>query len=164
MKLCRGCERILDESAFTRNSRAADGLEWRCRDCKRDEARRYYLSDKGRQKKRAWAESHKDEMNARRTRQRHERFGKRYGDNPVKVRARILIGKAVRRKYMVAPNGNHWWDRWEFHHPDHTRPYYGVWILKQDHDLIEHGLKECPPCADYTEDVKRKLLGDWGLE
>lgn len=36
MKRCGACDQVKDESEFSRNSRARDGLDYRCRTCKYD--------------------------------------------------------------------------------------------------------------------------------
>jgi hypothetical protein len=158
-KTCTKCGEILPSTDFTRNSRAPDGLEWNCKACLLEQRRKYYLSDVGRERKRAWHDANRDKMNERRRALRELRFG----SDPQKIRARGLVGNAVRRGYMSPPNKHHWKNRWEFHHVDYSRPYYGVWVRKSDHDAIDHGFKPCPQCNDYSEQVRLAVLKDWGL-
>lgn len=84
---------------------------------------------------------------------------------PEKVKARILLGEAVRMGFIRRPGeSRNWHNKFEFHHPDHSRPYYGVWLTPKDHRLVDLGRKDCPPCVDYADYVKSMLLKKWGLE
>ncbi len=160
MKLCRGCHRVLDESEFTVNRRAPDGLDWRCRLCKREQALRYLQSERGQQTRQAYYDKHKSDGLERRRERRKE-----YAEaNQEEVRCRWLLGNAIRRGYIQRPNGGrNWRNNWEFHHPDHSRPYFGVWVSPSEHRLIDMGKAPCPPCADYTAQVRERVLADWGL-
>jgi hypothetical protein len=127
------------------------------------EAARYFQSEKGKATKRRWAEDHKDEVRAHRRRQLATGA---YAVDPEHQRARMLIRNAVRRGLIAKPEGtksNPWFQRWEFHHPDHTRPYYGVWLLNSDHKKVEKGLMECPPCTDYSDAIRTAILREWDL-
>ncbi|MFA6046914.1 MAG: hypothetical protein WC718_18165 [Phycisphaerales bacterium] len=62
------------------------------------------------------------------------------------------------------PGDRRWYKTYEFHHPNYSRPYYGCFVRKTEHEAIEHGLLECPPCTDYTEIVRAKVLVEWGLK
>lgn len=160
MKFCRGCQRSLPESDFSRNNRSSDALDWRCRRCKAQQQQQYIHSDKGRITRQAYYAANKGSHTDRK-RQRRKQYSE---ENPEKVRARWLLGNAVRRGYIDKPtNDRHWYNNWEFHHPDHSKPYYGVWVSPSDNRLIDLGKKLCPPCTDYTERVREKLLSDWGL-
>ncbi len=160
MKLCRGCGKTLDESCFTKCSRAPDGLDWRCRDCKQEQVQRYTHSKKGKATRKRYYEKHKGEHSGRRRELR-----KQYAEaHPQEIRARWLLGNAIRRGYIDRPGpGRNWQNQWEFHHPDHKRPYYGAWIAPPEHRLIDLGQRECPECTDYTEQVRARVLADWGL-
>jgi len=160
MKLCRGCGRTLDESEFTKNKRSPDGLDWRCRNCKREHSRKYIYSEKGIETRQKYYEQHKsDHMEYKKTKRNI------YAEqNPEKVRARWLLGNAVRKGYIPKPeNSRTWHNHWEFHHPDHSRPFYGVWLTPSEHRLMELGQIPCPECVDYTEIVRQRVLADWGL-
>ena len=60
---------------------------------------------------------------------------------------------AVKRGWIKRPGGN-----LVFHHPEYSRPYYGVWITQADHMLIHAGLIECPTCVDYEEYVNEQRI------
>jgi hypothetical protein len=161
MKFCRGCNQSLDESFFTKCSRAPDRLDWRCRQCKQRHTEKYLDTEKARATRRAWAQKNRAKVSER----KRERRAEYAAQNPERVRAQQLVGNAVRRGFMPKPEEKpDWWNRWEFHHPDTSRPYYGVWLNPSDHRLVENGKKSCPPCTDHTEDVRRCLLTAWGLE
>jgi hypothetical protein len=160
-KRCTGCERVLFKLNFTKNKKSPDGLEWNCKSCKAKQIAIYTNSEKGKAKRREYYEQ---------TKQRwfdlkREKRATKAEENPIKSRARQLIGNAVRRGYIPKPEfGEDWYNRWEFHHPDHSRPYYGVWLRTPDHRNVELGNMECPLCTDYSEIVMKNLLEDWGLK
>jgi hypothetical protein len=159
-KWCGGCEQSLPVSDFGKNRRAPDGLNWRCLQCARAQSRRYIHSDRGQQTRRIYADRTR-QVQAAAKRRRRAAYAVR---NPEKVKARELAGNAVRRGYMSPPKPDrNWHNQWEFHHPDHSRPYYGVWVTTMDHSAIERGIMECPPCVDYSAHVRQRLLEDWGL-
>jgi hypothetical protein len=159
-KYCNGCKQWKPKMYFPRNKRSKDGFDWRCKDCKREQARKYIRSERGRETRRRYYQLHKPEY----TESKRQKRAEYAAENPEKMRARHLVGNAVRRGYIDKPeNDRNWHNRWEFHHPDHTRPYYGVWVSPSEHRLIENGEMECPPCTDYTEQVYRRLMEDWGL-
>lgn len=160
MKLCRTCSRQLPETEFTKNKRSPDGLEWKCRECKRVEIRRYLQSERGKQARRKYYEAHKsDHMEYKRKRSAEYKIV-----NPEKVRARWLLGNAVRHGFIPRPEASrNWQNNWEFHHPDHKRPYYGVWVTPPDHRLIDLGKKECPPCKDWISEVRNGVMREWKL-
>lgn len=43
-----------------------------------------------------------------------------------------------------------------FHHPDYSRPYYGVWLTHEKHMNIHAGNAKCPPCRDYSRAVEKR--------
>lgn len=95
-------------------------------------------------------------------REARKRYAAKY---PEKVRARLLVGDAIRMGFIKPlEESRNWHNHFEFHHPDHSRPYYGVWLSRKDHTAVERGRKECPPCVDYSDYVKLALLKKWGLE
>lgn len=160
VKLCKGCGIYKPTEFFGKNSRSKDGLDWRCKKCKAETARAYIHSEKGERARRAYYENHKsDHMEYKKEKR------KIYAEqNPEKVRCRLLLGNAIRKGYIPKPeNSRHWYNHWEFHHPDHNRPYYGVWLSPGKHRLVDMGKEECPPCADYTDTVMQYVLRDWGL-
>lgn len=159
-KRCNGCQRLLFTANFTKNKRSPDGLEWHCKECKAKDASKYIKSEKGKEKRRDYYEKTKERWFDLK-REKRASYAK---DNPEKIRARQLIGNAVRRGYIPKPEESRdWYNRWEFHHPDYNRPYYGVWLTTSDHRNVEYGNMECPPCTDCSEIVKKNLLTDWGL-
>jgi hypothetical protein len=121
----------------------------------------YHRSEKGRAKRREYYERTKDRQRELKKAHRHMRKKA----DPAKVRARQLVGNAVRAGYLPRPDAidRNWRNRWEFHHPDYTRPYCGVWLTFQDHRAMECGERECPPCTDWTETVAAAVRRDWGL-
>jgi hypothetical protein len=160
MKLCRGCDRDLPESEFTKNSRAKDGLSWRCRECASKQSLKYVKSDKGKAARRQYYEKTKHKA-ADRKRERRHAYAK---DNPEKVRARSLFGKAVRHGFISRPDTEpDWYNRWEFHHPDHSRPFFGTWVNPSEHRQIDAGSAPCPDCTDYSPDVLNGVLIEWGF-
>lgn len=120
----------------------------------------YHRTERGKAKMKAYREAHRKEHVAYKKKQRTD-WTKKY---PEKVRARLLVGDAVRYKLMEKPEEGEWRNRWEFHHPDHLRPYYGVWLRRRDHSKVEAGKSPCPPCTDYTDIVRNGVLKKWGLE
>jgi hypothetical protein len=120
----------------------------------------YHLTERGRATRRAYALRHREKENADRRRKRTEYANR----NPQKVRARWLVGNAVRKGYLTPPETDrNWHNRWEFHHPDHSRPFYGVWLSPSEHRLVDMGHIPCPLCVDYTEHVRQCVLLEWGL-
>jgi hypothetical protein len=127
---------------------------------KRTQRQAYIHSEQGKAIRRAYAERTRERWAAR----KRERRAKYAEANPQKVRARLLIGNAVRRGYMEAPSDErNWHNQWEFHHPDHARPYYGVWMRMNYYKAMHRGALECPPCIDYTSRVWARLHDEWGL-
>ena len=160
-KQCTKCKRVLPLTEFGKNKKSRDGLQWNCRKCISEQAKKYIHSPKGKETKRRYFEKTKDRWREWKKDQRRKHAEK----YPEKIRARHLIGNAVRRGYIPKPEESEdWYNRWEFHHPDYSRPYYGVWLRIPDHRKVDLGIMPCPPCTDYTEIVKAKLLVDWGLE
>lgn len=160
-KRCTGCDRLLFKQNFTKNKKAADGLEWRCKSCKSKGSSKYINSEKGRVTRFKYYEKTKSRWFER----KREKRAVYAEENPEKIKVRQLIGNAVRRGYIPKPdNTRNWHNRWEFHHPDYTRPYYGVWLTTSDHRNVENGNMECPECTDYSEIVKKNLLKDWGFD
>jgi hypothetical protein len=160
-KRCTGCERVLFINSFTKNRKSPDGFEWRCKDCKSKESSKYINSDKGRASRRSYYEKTK----SRWFDLKREKRAAYAEENPEKIRARQLIANSVRRGYIPKPEqGENWFNRWEFHHPDHSRPYFGVWLRTPDHRNVELGNMECPPCTDYSEIIMKNLLEDWGFK
>lgn len=50
----------------------------------------------------------------------------------------------------------------EFHHPDYSRPYYGCWVTRKEHNAIHRGTMPCPPCTDHdTPEFREKLHAIW---
>jgi hypothetical protein len=64
--------------------------------------------------------------------------------------ARDKIRRCVQRGWIPKPIGT------EFHHPDYSRPYWGVWLSPRTHDNVHAGTIPCPTCFDYTDDVETK--------
>lgn len=160
LKYCRGCGKNQPIYQFTKNKRSPDGRDWRCKSCKAGLLKKYIHSDKGKETRRRYYERTKTRWMELK-REKRTIYAK---DNPEKVRARQLIGNAVRRGYIPKPEDSRdWYNRWEFHHPDYSRPYYGVWLLTPDHRNVEYGNMECPACTDYSDVVRKNLLKDWGL-
>jgi hypothetical protein len=121
---------------------------------------KYVRSDKGQETRRRYYEKTKQKDHERK-RARRAIYAQ---EHPDKVRARSLFGKAIKHGFIKRPDDKpNWHNRWEFHHPDHTRPYYGVWVNPSEHRRIDAGQVECPRCHDYTQDVLRLLLDEWGL-
>jgi hypothetical protein len=119
----------------------------------------YHLTEKGKATRRAYYEKTK-----------HKHFEQKrikrkiYANNhPEKVRCRHLLGNAVRRGYIPKPEQDEWSNTMDFHHPDHSRPYYGVWLTRSEHRLVDLGKTPCPPCSDYTDAVVEGLSKDWGI-
>jgi hypothetical protein len=160
MKLCRTCGRTLPLSEFHKNSRSPDGLNWKCRGCAREEAQRYIHSEKGIANRKAYREAHRVEHREYKKKKRAE-----YAiANPQEFRARWLVGNAVRHGFIPRPEADrNWHNRWQFHHPDYKRPYYGVWVTIPDHALIHRGKKECPPCKDWVSEVRNGVMREWDL-
>lgn len=63
--------------------------------------------------------------------------------------ARDKFKFACRRGWIKRKIGKH------FHHPDYSRPYYGVWVTPIEHRRIHTDLMKCPPCIDYTDAVNK---------
>jgi len=63
-KVCSTCGISKPTSDFTKCSRAVDGLQWDCRVCYRQQARKYYLSDKGKKKRAEWYQKNKAKVSA----------------------------------------------------------------------------------------------------
>lgn len=160
MKLCRTCSRQLPETEFTKNSRSPDGLEWKCRGCKRIEIQKYINSEKGMATRKAYRDAHKNDHKEYKRKKRAE-----YAlAHPERVRARWLVGNAVRHGFIPRPEASRTWkNRWEFHHPDFKRPYYGVWLSIRDHKLLHRGKLQCPTCKDWTGEVRSGIMREWGL-
>lgn len=94
-------------------------------------------------------------------REARKRYAVKY---PEKVRARLLIGDAIRQGFIDPPeNSKNWHNKWDFHHPDHSMPYLGVWLSRKDHRLVEHKKIMCPPVTDYKDQIKKRLLEKWGM-
>jgi hypothetical protein len=95
-------------------------------------------------------------------RQARKRHAEKYPD---KIRCRRLVGAAVRNGFIQPPIDNlrNWHNHWEFHHPDYSRPYYGLWLTKKTHRLIDARKLECPAATDYLPQVERRLRTKWGL-
>jgi len=95
-------------------------------------------------------------------REARRRYAAKY---PEKVKCRWHLGEAVRHGFIKAPEqSRNWHNKFDFHHPDHSRPYYGVWLNKKDHWRVELGRLACPECVDYTDYVRMMVLKKWGLE
>lgn len=122
----------------------------------------YHLTQKGRATRRAWYEKNKKRHMDRKLAVRREYARK----NPLAVHARYLLGQAVKMGYIPRPPGERtrtWGNRWEFHHPDHSRPYFGCWLKAPEHRLVHLGKMPCPECTDYEGSVKYQVLRSWGL-
>lgn len=95
-------------------------------------------------------------------RKEREKYAKQYPD---KIKCRELLGLAVRHGLIKQPEeARNWHNHYDFHHPDHSRPYYGVWVTRKDHSAIERGTLACPPCVDYSDYVKDVVLKKWGFQ
>lgn len=62
MKTCTKCQETLEDSRFHRNSKAPDGLDYRCKGCK-DLARKSNIEHE-RSLRRAWQRNNKDKVTA----------------------------------------------------------------------------------------------------
>ena len=90
-----------------------------------------------------------------------QRQAERY---PEKIKARNLVGNAVRMGFMKPPEeSRNWHNKWQFHHPDYTRPYFGVWLTIKDHSAVHHGKMECPKPTDYTGEVIVRMFVKFGI-
>lgn len=120
----------------------------------------YHKTKRGREKMRIYRELHKSNHKEYKRRKRAE-----YAlANPEKVRARRLLGNAIQKGFIPRPEANRTWhNHWEFHHPDHSRPYYGVWVTPSDHRLIDLGKKDCPSCKDWVSEVRNGVMKEWDL-
>lgn len=159
-KMCTGCNKSLSIAEFNRNKRSPDGLDWKCKTCQKIWSKKWCDSERGRlyraQYRKGEYEHHKEYKKAHRRKMALK--------HPQKVRARWLIGNAVRHKFIAPPISNrNWHNKYEFHHPDHSRPYYGCWVLHKDHVAIEKGLLACPPCIDYVDIIRDGLAREWNL-
>ncbi len=160
MKKCNLCHEILPKDNFTKASKSADGLNWRCKKCTRLINQEYINSEQGRKARQKWYMENKTRI-VEINKQRRREYVLKY---PHRVKARHLIGQAVRRGLAPAPSKDkYWYNRWEFHHPDYMRPYFGCWMLIKDHRKIDRGLLECPPCIDYEPQIRENLLKEWHL-
>lgn len=70
--------------------------------------------------------------------------------NPEREKANSKLRGAIRQGYIRRPEVG-----LQFHHPDYSRPYFGVWVTALEHRRIHAGIIECPPCIDYQEQVER---------
>lgn len=140
-KRCSRCGLTKAASQFGYDARANTKLKAQCRVCQNQ----YNKSESALASKRAY----------------RARYAK---DHPEKVRARLLVGKAVKRGYIPRPSTDRaWYNNWEFHHPDYARPYYGVWVTRPHHRLIDDGRIKSPRCTDWEPIVIKGLVRDWGL-
>ena len=140
-KRCSRCGLTKAASEFGYDARAKTRLKAQCRECQNE----YNKTAPSRANRRAY----------------RAQYAK---DHPKRVRARLLLGKAVKHGYIPKPSTERaWYNNWEFHHPDYARPYYGVWVTRPDHRRIDDGRAECPPCTDWEPVVRRALLDDWDL-
>jgi len=108
-KYCTGCERTLPRSAFNRQARARDGLQWRCRECEHA----------------AGAERRKKNRDAELERNRRWRAA-----NPERARAatnRQYAGNAVNRRASS--------QRWRERNPEKVKATFASWReTNADHD------------------------------
>ncbi len=120
----------------------------------------YHLTKAGKITRRAYYEKTKH-LHMKRKREYRKRYAQMY---PERVLARHLLGQAVKMG-PKPPNERtrSWGNRWEFHHPDYSRPYYGCWLKTPQHRLIDLGKVKCPPCIDYEPRVRFNVLLSWGL-
>lgn len=159
-KACTGCKRTLAISEFNKNKRSLDGLDWKCRSCQRVWSIKWVNSEKGR----LYRSAYRRENSQKHKKYKRDHRFKMALKYPEKMKARLLIGNAVRYKFIKPPIASkNWYSKYEFHHPDYSRPYYGCWLLHKDHVVVEKGKMECPPCIDYSEIVKTGILKKWGF-
>jgi hypothetical protein len=84
--------------------------------------------------------------------------------HPEKVACRWLLGNAIRKGHIARPSEERTWhNKWEFHHPDHSRPFYGSWVTIREHRLIDLGRVPAPQPTDYTNKVIECVMEEWGL-
>lgn len=159
-KFCNGCNRDLPIDAFPKHKNGKDGLYSRCMECKRKTTREYMRKPEAIAKKKERYEATKtNHFEVKRKRAKLYRES-----NPEKTRARNLIGNAVRKGWITRPEeSRNWHNRWEFHHPDYSRPYYGVWLRTPEHRLVDLGEMECPECYDYSGLVYEGVKKEWNL-
>ena len=68
--------------------------------------------------------------------------------NPEREKANNKFRYAVKMGWIERPEGM------QFHHPDYSRPYYGVWVTAKDHRRIHAGMLDCPKCIDFEKQVQ----------
>jgi hypothetical protein len=68
--------------------------------------------------------------------------------NPARERANWKLRFAVKKGWIKREDGK------VFHHPDYSRPYYGTWVTPLEHMQVHAGMLPCPPCIDYSAQVK----------
>ena len=155
LKRCGICASDLPPSEFHRDSRAKDGLQWRCKSCKRQyrESRR----EQGQVYAKQYRETHRDKI-----REYNEQYQE---NNPVKVKAwdrqyrdthREKINKARRASYYANPEKPRAYraianaikrgilikqpcemcgatERVDAHHDDYSKPLEIRWLCKTHH-------------------------------
>jgi len=157
-KTCTLCNEEKPPSHFNRSKHGKDGLASRCRACTSKLQIQYrsspaYIALK---KARESTEEHKA-----RQREHSRKAREKY---PEKVRARMLLGWAVRLGYIEHPPERKWWyHEYQFHHVDYSRPYYGCWVTKSQHNDIEHRGVTPPPPTDYGPSVAAAMMKRLGL-
>ena len=140
LKKCSRCKEIRPIKEFGKLKRSPDGFRYECKVCAKKE------------RSTPRALEHKRRYNAKMRRK-----------NPIAMRCRYLIGRAVAKGYIKRPDeSRNWHNKWEFHHPDYDRPYYGCWIPLEEHRALHRGeLKVKRKCIDYEAQVRRGLELDW---
>lgn len=152
---------LFGDGAVAMDAPNQSGLDYACRECKREMAQHYNQSESGKAARSAYLRRAGYGATAARKREQREEMRKALG---MRIKARHLVGKAVKSGYMPKPEPTEdWWNRWEFHHPDHSRPYYGAWVKQSDHAKIERGELPAPEYVDYSEIVRQTLLSRWGF-
>lgn len=159
-KKCSKCKIVKNISEFSKASKSKDGYNWECRECKSKRSRASEQTPEAKEKRKIYLkEYYKTHKKA--IWNRNQEYKKRYPD---KIMARQLLGQAVRLGYIKPPiPDKRWWDKLEFHHPDHTRPYFGCWVTPSDHRKIDRGSLECPECVDYIPEFIKNFKQKWQL-
>lgn len=145
MKKCSDCERILPESAFSKQAKAPDGLAYRCKECRHYE----YLAniDRYKERDRVWRKK-----NAEKSREATKRYRGRHPDRvrehakawylknkdyykkfPEKVKARKGTRK-MQRPVVCSGCGREGFV--EGHHADYGKPFEVTWLCSECHGKV----------------------------
>ncbi len=132
MKECRSCGQGKPLNQFYRHGLMADGHLNSCKDCRKDYAKRYCRTTRGKEidKKR--------EGTAKRKAWKKKYQRKYRGENKLKYKARTIIGNLLRSEKLKRKPCETCGGYAEAHHEDYNKPLEVIWLCRLHHRQ-QHG-------------------------